>query len=358
MCAIQSVRCAAVRLGCAFLLLVPLTSSLGDSRARQELPPDVVVATYPLMPDTESFGPVIEDAIRYMLVSRGLAVRFLAGTPSAAELEAKSRQAGAAITLSCSYSVTGSQMAISFQWRDIQKKTPPVAREEQGALDLTLDSVILKALDELLSSVQERVKQLAAQRAAAEKAQAEAAEASDNSRKVPVEVVTVAAPPAPTSVRFSLSSSIASFLPIGPARDYFSVGLYPSLLANLRFVTPAGRFAVGLCAGVNFFSANGSVDTASSFLVPIGADIRYEIGNGAPILAFAHVSGGPALLVLSTGSQGTLTDITAFVRSGIGLSFMISPRLGISLISDYEVYFEMPYLIMGFSPTVMVTVIP
>ncbi len=34
---------------------------------------------------------------------------------------------------------------------------------------------------------------------------------------------------------------------------------------------------------------------------------------------------------------------------------MFTPKLGVSLIFDYEVYFEMPYLIMGFSPTVMVT---
>ena len=351
------VRRAALSLGCALLFLIPIPSSRADSTAQKELPPDIVVATYPLTPDTEYLGPVIADAIRYRLISRGLAARFQAGTPSAAGLEAKSREAGAAIALGCTYSVVGSQMAISFEWRDIQKKTPPVTREMKGPLDLTLDSVILRALDDLLSSVQERVQQLAAQRAAALSAQAEAAAASDGSRNVPVEVVTVVAPPAPSSMRFSLSSSFASFLPIGPAGDYMSVGLFPSLLANFRFVTPAGRFAVGICAGVNFFSATGPVDSASSFLVPIGADIRYEIGSGAPLLAFAHVSAGPVVIVLNTRSQGTLTDVTAFVKSGLGVTFMITPGLGISLIADYEVYFEMPYLITGFSPTVMVTLV-
>ncbi len=63
------------------------------------------------------------------------------------------------------------------------------------------------------------------------------------------------------------------------------------------------------------------------------------------------------MLVLNTGSQGTLSDFTAFLKSGIGATFMVTQGWGLSLIADYEIYFEMPYLIMGFSPTVMVTFI-
>jgi hypothetical protein len=325
---------------------------------QQEFPPDIVFATYPLMPDTDSFGPVLADAISYRLISRGLAVRLEPGAPSTAELEVKSRVSGAAIALTCRYSVVGSQMAISFLWNDLQKGTPPVVREGNGPLDLTLDSVILKAFDDLLSQVHERVEELAGQRQAAVQAQANAAAAKEGTKVVPPAVVTVVAPPAPDTMRLSLSSSFAPFLPVGPASAYFSFGLFPALLVNLQFVTSAGRFAVGLCAGMNFFSATGPTDSASSFLVPLGVDVRYEIGSGAPFLAFAHVAGGPALLVLATGSQGTLTDFTAFVRSGVGLSLLLTPGLGISLAVDYEVYFEMPYLIMGFSPTIMVTVVP
>jgi hypothetical protein len=346
-------RRAAIVLACAVLFLIPTPASRGDSGAPQELPPDIVVATYPLLADSESFDTVIADAVRYRLMSRGLAVSFQSGAPSAADLEARARETGAAITLSCTYSVVGSQMSISLLWRDLQKKAPPVVREEKGPLDLMLDSVIFKALDDLLSSVQERVKQLASLREAVLQARAKAAHANEEAGRAPA--APAPAPAAPTRMNFSLSTSFASFIPIGPASYYFSVGLFPSLLASLRFITPAGRFAVGLFAGVNFFSATGPSDSAKSFLIPLGPDIRYEIGDGTPFLAFAHVSGGPVLLVLNTDSQGTLTDFTAFLKSGIGVSFMFTPRFGVSLIADYEVYFEMPYLIMGFSPTVMVT---
>ncbi|MFI5369500.1 MAG: hypothetical protein ACHQ1F_10875, partial [Spirochaetia bacterium] len=138
-------RRAAVVLVCAVFFLISTPASRGDS-STQELPPDIVVATYPLLPDTESFDTVIADAVRYRLISRGLAVSFQPGTPSAAELEAQAREAGAVITLSCSYAVVGSQMSISLEWRDLQIRTPPVVREEKGPLDLMLDSVIFKAL--------------------------------------------------------------------------------------------------------------------------------------------------------------------------------------------------------------------
>ena len=344
----ERVRRAAILLACTILFLSRAPASWGDSGAPQELPPDIVVATYPLLPDAGSFDTVIADAVRYRLISRGLAASFQPGTPSSADLEAQARKAGAVITLSCTYSVVGSQMSISLQWRDLQQKTPPVVREEKGPLDLMLDSVILKALDDLLASVQERVKELSGLRAAALHAQAAHA-------RSPAEAGPITPAVTPASVRCSLSPSFASFIPIGPASYYFFVGLFPSLRASIQFITPAGRFAVGLYAGVNFFSATGPSDSASSFLIPLGPDVRYEIGDGTPWLAFAHVSGGPVLLVLKTSSQGTLTDFTGFVKSGIGVSFMFTRGFGVSLAADYEVYFEMPYLIMGFSPSVMAT---
>ncbi len=236
-------RRAVIMLGCAILILIPAPAR-GDSGAQQELPPDIIVATYPQVPDTESFGPVIADAVRYRLISRGLAVSFLPGTPSAPDLEAKAREAGAAITLSCSYSVVGSQMAISLQWRDVQKRGPPVIREEKGPLDLMLDSVILKALDDLLSSVQERVKQLAGLREAAMQAQARAQPREEEAGRMPAE-----AAPAPCrqwfrprscailsprvlrhSSRLDLPATTfpsGSFLPCLPA---FSSSLLPDVL--------------------------------------------------------------------------------------------------------------------------------
>ena len=125
----------------------------------------------------------------------------------------------------------------------------------------------------------------------------------------------------------------------------------------MQFSTPAGSFSVGVYTAMVIFTATGLIDTASSYLIPVGPDLRYEAGNGRPILVFAHLCGGPAFLLMNTGAQGTLFDITEFLKSGLGATFMISPRVGLSVAADYEIYFEMPYLIIGFSPTAMVSVL-
>ena len=60
---------------------------------------------------------------------------------------------------------------------------------------------------------------------------------------------------------------------------------------------------------------------------------------------------------MSSASQGGLMDITGFVKTGIGATVMITSRMGVSLSADYEVYFEMPYMISGFSPTALITLV-
>jgi hypothetical protein len=341
---------------CLFLFSAPVSRADAGAQAAST---DVVIAIYQLQPDSESFRPVIADAIRYRLESRGLAVSYQAAAPNAGTIDSQAKKTGASIALSCRYSVFGSQMSITLEWRDLQHAAPPVVRVESGPLDLMLDAVILKALDGLLSSVQERVGELVGLREAATRA-ARAAQGAPAAKEGGVEararaIVGGEALPAAaaSSMHFLLSPGFASFIPIGAARYYFSVGLLPSLLASLEFITPSGRFAAGLYTAVSIFSASGPLDTATSFLIPLGPDFRYEIGNGSPFLAFAHVTGGVALLVMSTESQGTLSDLTGFLRSGIGVAFMFTPSFGLSFVVDYEVYFEMPYLIMGLSPTLM-----
>jgi hypothetical protein len=66
---------------------------------------------------------------------------------------------------------------------------------------------------------------------------------------------------------------------------------------------------------------------------------------------FAHLAGGPALLVLNTATQGTTTGFTGFLKSGFGMGYMFGAKFGLELTVDYEVYFELPYMIMGISST-------
>jgi hypothetical protein len=226
---------------------------------------------------------------------------------------------------------------------------------------LTLDSVILDALDSLMGSVTKRVDELAAARAT--RGAAGAGGAAPVSAGAPTGGETpgqpVSPPASPVAVEhpyFALDPGIGPFVPVAAASAYFPIGGFLSVDARYVIPTSSGKIAVGVSAAAIYFMAVGTIATAQDFLIPLGADVRYEIGNGAPILMFAHLSAGPALLVMATGSGGMLTDLTGYLRTGIGATYMFTPRVGLSFVVDYEIYFEMPYLIMGLTPQVAVSV--
>ncbi|HTP57445.1 MAG TPA: hypothetical protein VMM82_00920, partial [Spirochaetia bacterium] len=107
---------------------------------------------------------------------------------------------------------------------------------------------------------------------------------------------------------------------------------------------------LGIYSGVDYFSAIGVQDASTNYLIPVGVDVRYELG-GAALRPFFHVTGGPAFLVMVTGTQGTFVDILPFLKSGLGLEVELAPWMGISALVDYDMYFEMPYLLTGFTPS-------
>jgi hypothetical protein len=329
---------------------------------------DVLVGVYALDRGMESLRPVIVSAIQYKLSNRGLSVAVQPSGEQGSDVDAQAARNGNPIALKCLYSSANNRLSVSLEWRDLQKGGKPVTSEQSGPLDLSADAVILQAVDSLLSAVSERIDALARARAArlppppvsppavktAPTGPAVAGSQIPSGGFSPPRPAQGAAPSASTR-RFALTTGFAPFIAVGPASYYFTVGLLPSVLASLEFSTGAGRFAVGLYAATNYFSAVGLTDSSNNFMIAVGPDVRYALGDGRPFLAFAHLSGGPALLLMSSASQGMLMDITAFMKSGIGATVYVTAWMGVSLSADYEMYFEMPYLIMGFSPTVLMT---
>jgi hypothetical protein len=151
-----------------------------------------------------------------------------------------------------------------------------------------------------------------------------------------------------------LAASFAPFIATGAASYYFTLGYLPSILASLIFTTTAGRIGLGLSAGVDYFYATGSEDTSDNYMFPLGVDVRYEFAQPRFVF-FLHLAGGPAVLLILTGSHQTLVNFVPFVRSGVGAEIFLSPLLGIGINADYEIYFVMPYLLMGFTPAVSMT---
>jgi len=326
--------------------------------------PDIVVLIDPLQKsgELEPFRQVIADAARYKLERAGLSPEIAAGSHDAdARPQPKAAAVGAAAALVCRYQVQGQEMAVTFGWYDTKASSAAASVEARGEVDLHLDGVIFGALDEILGKVQDRIQALMARKVTETPAplppgQKEKPPALEPAR-VPQPGPSTGAekPAAPASIRVLVAGGFAPFLPMGAAAYYFGIGYLPSLLVSVLIPTPVGPVGVGLISGMDYFSAAGATDNSQNYLIPIGLDVRYELDAGL-FRPFFHLSGGPALLIMQTGTQGTLTDVMPFFRSGIGVELKINSWLGVNTMVDYDIYFEMPFLIMGFSPSVNMAV--
>ena len=150
--------------------------------------------------------------------------------------------------------------------------------------------------------------------------------------------------------RLLIAPSLAPFLAVGAASYYFTIG-YQSLLQIDFLPAKAGaRLGLGGLLGVTAFQAQGASESGLGFLVPLGLSLRYSLELGRRWGLLFHLGGGAALLVMGTDSLGGLVKLLPCVRSGVGVELALGRSMSIGLEAAYEVYFESPYLIMGFAP--------
>ncbi len=335
--------------GLAALLLLGGFPLLAVNLESQAPKTDVVVLISPAQKQDEVFRQVIADAAQYKLQGLGLRTLVVAATQEETQ-QPLAKQRGATAALVCRYGVEGRHMDVTLGWYDATTGASPEVVQTSGEVDLKLDSVILAALDEMIAKVHDRIQAMSGPNASnAVRPAQQTTDAAGGA--IAVVTPSSARPGTAQNHRLLFSGGFAPFLPTGAAAYYFTLGYLPSLLASIFIDTPMGPLGLGLYVGMDYFTATGSQDSANTYLLPFGVDIRYELGS-AFLRPFFHVVGGPALFVLVTGTQGTVTSLVPFLKSGIGLDLLVTGSLGINVLGDYDVYFEMPYLVMGFSPSV------
>jgi hypothetical protein len=338
----------------------------------------------------EAFRPVVEDAVRYRLEGLGLSARIRGSasgvspsglTPaSSASLLEGARRASAEFALECRYAGSGTQLTISLAWYEVPTRLMTAAVDRKGRVDLELDTVILDALDELLERVKGRIEERVAAfgprkpvQVAQPEQTAQPGPAVDlASSPSPVEAGRPAetAGPAPETgtlqgvpgaqpppaagryegARLLLAPSVAPFVAVGAASYYFPIAYQSILQIGFLPKGAGGRLGIGGLLGVTVFQAQGATEESLGFLVPVGLSLRYGLELGKHWGLLFHLGAGMALLAMSTDSLGTLAKPLPYVRSGVGAELALGRRVSLGLEVAYEVYFETPYLIMGFVP--------
>jgi hypothetical protein len=287
------------------------------------------------------------------------------------------------------YASRGQELEIRLSWYDPRsgEKIKEIIR--RGRKDLVLDKIIREALNDLLSAVESSLSSLeprefipaegsvaAAQAAATPVAPTPIAgvpnpSATKNAPPLPaapggsVESPATSIPAAelnpsqaePTDGRirhFEIGVGCAPFVATGAASEYFKLGIMPVLNVSYLFQGKLSRFGLGLYGGMNYFTAAGELTSAQTFLIPVGISLRYEIGSERyPSILFG-IASGPALLMMNLND--TLLGLTFFGRGCLGVRLPVGRTFALLIEAGYDVYWEQPNPIMGFSPSVSTTI--
>jgi hypothetical protein len=155
---------------------------------------------------------------------------------------------------------------------------------------------------------------------------------------------------------FEIALGCGPFVTTGAASEYFKLGILPSLSVSYLIQGKLMRLGLGLYGGVNLFTASGTVATAENVVVPMGVILRYEIGNErSPSVQFG-ISSGPAMFIMNSTASGKLMGLTFYGRGSLGVRLPLGSTLGITIEAGYDVYWEQPSPIMGFSPSVVTAI--
>lgn len=389
-----------IRVNLVFILIILLLAA-GNSLQAQENSETVLrrgailLLDRPQDPEVERlFQSIIAQSIRWNLERKNLG--FIAketssyaedGIADPFQLLDKSDRSSADYVLLSEYANRGRELEIHMVWYDPQSGERLEEVTRRGRKDLVLDKMIREIVSDLLAAVEPSLADLPLRELPAEQSlfrpvsvgtvSGGASSANSVNEHAPQNLPSAdgssprPAPPSgsgnsgksttsteePQAVKhFEIALGCGPFVTTGVASEYFKLGVLPSMSLSYLIQGQLMRLGLGLYGGVNMFTANGSVASADNLIVPMGLNLRYEIGNDRyPCVQFG-ISGGPALFLMNSTANGMLTGLTFYARGTLGVRLPLGSSFGLTIEAGYDVYWEQPSPIMGFSPSVLTSI--
>lgn len=347
-----------------FFLFLPVITGFAES---QPVEPDEVVALLiTFAPEEEQnpdFGRFLIASLEFELERVGMKV--ISGTalelfgesdPNSEQVVGLVKRLSADFVVTERYTFRGDQFQIDLSLYDVELGELVTSVSKKGPVGLKSDVPVAEAVEEMLAGAGERL----------ERALAAAADASSSESKIiepetEVEPLSTVEPPvlvqtAKQARRFEFGAGFAPFLTVGKASEYFALGYFSSIYGSFRFNTRAGLLGIGLYSGINLFQATGQLTSSQVQLLPIGLDLRFVVGEDRLLGVLIHINGGAALLLMSAEQSGIQMKAIPYVQGGLGLILSLASFMGLVVDVSYGVYFEEGFPIMGFTPSLYLSI--
>jgi len=349
------------------LLLAPMTLGASDDASPRH-PVVLIHMRSSSEVDKQVLQSLLVDSVTLELSNRGMEV--LTGTVPArtsGEILDLARREEADFALVGIYTLKDKQVLLEIQWLDVRKRALAAQASRQGPLDLSFDSVVADAVDELLSRQAGSFANLPP-RAVKPEEHASAPLARAESREAPLDLqfpvqepeAAADSPPAASRQaalekplrRLAISLGTAPLIATFNAAKYFSMGVAIQLAVQYRIRALGGFLGFGLATAAHGFHGKGAYVEADFVLLPIGAEVQYGTRTGTLIDFFVHVNGGPAIFAVRLSGGNPAATVIPYVIGGVGVTVSMGDGFGISLDGSYAVFFDSPAPIMGYTPSV------
>jgi hypothetical protein len=360
------------------LLLVLAPMALGASNGASSRPPVVLIHMRSSSAvDEQVLQSLLVDSVTLELSDRGMEV--LTGTVPARtsdDILDLARREEADFALVGIYTLKDKQVLLEIQWLDVRRRALAAQASRHGPLDLSFDSIVADAVDELLSGQAGSFANLPPRTVKPEE-HVSAPSARAGSREAPLDLLLPVpepeaaaravepareplpaarapadSPPAAPLRRFALSLGAAPLIATFNAAKYFSTGVAIQLAGQYRIRASGGFLGFGLATAAHGFHGKGTYVEADFLLLPIGAEVQYGTRTGTPIDFFVHVNGGPAVFAVRMSGGNPLAKVIPYVAGGVGVTVSMGDGLGVSLDGSYAAFFDSPLPIMGYTPSV------
>ena len=349
--------------------------------------------------DEQVLRSLLVDSVTLELSDRGMQVVPGKGFPrSVAEAVAQTSAGDADFALVGTYALLERQVLLELQWIDAGEGRLAAQASRRGPLDLSFDAIVADAVREVLagqsarlaslppresrpeahpavpltaSAMEERIASLAlpdvtpaeTQLPASLQDPAPAVQPAAQPQPLPANEPSVTLGPgqqpaaqSPALRKIAFAAGAAPFISTFTAAKYFAMGLSVTLAGQYRLRMPGGFLGLGGTTGVHVFEGKGDYASAQFYLVPLGPDVWYGTLTGSPIDFFAHVNGGAAVFLATPSGGNTLAKVVPYVQGGVGMTVSIAKAVGFSIESSYAAYFDSPYPIMVYTPSILVLV--
>ena len=248
------------------------------------------------------------------------------------------------------YRVSGRRLRLSYRLVDLDRGEVLAAVEREGDIDLLLDRVVARALQEVLEEAAERITELRARRArvaqAAEDESTARVEAEDGDETedegedeavVGPGTIDDAEPPVKTAdgdapmARMELSAGGSAIIAVGESAQYLPFGYTAGALLLVWLDADMERFGIGFRVDFQRLipSEEGRAGFVSSF-VPLGLEVQVSPWRAGAVSLRVTVTGGAAMRIDddSAASQ-RLAAAIPFASGGAEVSLALGGGYGI-----------------------------